>query len=82
VLKGPRTLIKYPNGVALDLVNNELWVANFGNHAATVYRRDASGDTPPLRMIRSGPLDPDIPALGNPYTVSFDTRRGEILVPN
>lgn len=82
VLKGPKTLIKYPNGLALDLVNDELWVANFGNHAATVYKRDASGDTPPLRMIRSGPFDASVPALGNPFSVAFDTKRGEILVPN
>jgi DNA-binding beta-propeller fold protein YncE len=82
VLKGPKTLLKYPNGVTLDLVNDELWVANFGNHAATVYKRDASGDTPPLRAIRSGPLNAKIPALGNPFPVAFDTKRGEILVPN
>jgi DNA-binding beta-propeller fold protein YncE len=82
VLKGPKTLIRYPNGVTLDLVNNELWVANFGNHTATVYRRDASGDTPPLRVIRSGPLNANVPTLGNPFPVAFDTKRGEILVPN
>jgi DNA-binding beta-propeller fold protein YncE len=82
VLKGPKTLIRYPSSVTLDLVNNELWVANFGNHTATVYRRDASGDTPPLRMIRSGPLSANVPTLGNPFPVAFDTKRGEILVPN
>jgi hypothetical protein len=82
VLKGPNTLIKYPNGLALDLVNDELWVANFGNHAATVYKRDASGDTAPLRVIRSGPFDASVPALGNPFSVAFDTKRREILVPN
>jgi DNA-binding beta-propeller fold protein YncE len=82
VLKGSRTLLRYPNGVALDLKNNELWVANFGNHTATVYRRDASGDTPPLRMIRSGPLNSNVPTLGNPFPLAFDTKRGEILVPN
>jgi DNA-binding beta-propeller fold protein YncE len=82
VLKGPRTLIRYPAGVTLDLVNNELWVANFGNHTATVYRRDASGDAPPLRTIRSGPLSSSVPTLGNPFPVAFDTKRGEILVPN
>ena len=82
VLKGPKTLIRYPNGVTLDLVNNELWVANFGNHTATVYRRDASGDSPPLGVIRSGPLNANLPALGNPFPVAFDTKRGEILVPN
>jgi DNA-binding beta-propeller fold protein YncE len=82
VLKGPRTLLRYPNGLALDHKNNELWVANFGNHAATVYRRDASGDTPPLRVIRSGPLNSNVPTLGNPFPLAFDTKRGEILVPN
>jgi len=82
VLKGPKTLIKYPNGLALDLMHDELWVANFGNHAATVYARGASGDTAPLRVIRSGPLDFSVPALGNPFSVAFDTKRKEILVPN
>jgi len=82
VLKGPNTLIKYPNGLALDLVHDELWVANFGNHAATVYTRGASGNTAPLRVIRSGPLDNSVPALGNPFSVAFDTKRREILVPN
>jgi DNA-binding beta-propeller fold protein YncE len=82
VLKGPKTLIKYPNGIALDLVHDELWVANFGNHAATVYKRDASGDTAPLRVIRSGPYNASVPALGNPFSVAFDSKRREILVPN
>jgi 6-phosphogluconolactonase (cycloisomerase 2 family) len=82
VLKGPKTLLKYPDGVALDLENHELWVANFGNHAATVYKLDASGDTAPLRIIRSGPLNASVPALGNPFSVAFDTKRKEILVPN
>jgi DNA-binding beta-propeller fold protein YncE len=81
-LKGPKTLLKYPNGIALDLVHDELWVANFGNHAATVYKRSASGDTAPLRVIRSGPLDATVPALGNPFSVAFDSKRREILVPN
>jgi DNA-binding beta-propeller fold protein YncE len=82
VLKGPKTQLKYPNGLALDLKNNELWVANFGNHSATVYPLNASGDTAPLRMIRSGPLNSNVPTLGNPFPVAFDTKRGEILVPN
>jgi DNA-binding beta-propeller fold protein YncE len=82
VLKGPRTQLRYPNGLTLDLKNNELWVANFGNHSATVYPLNASGDTAPLRMIRSGPLSSNVPTLGNPFPVAFDTKRGEILVPN
>jgi hypothetical protein len=68
--------------VYLDLVNDELWVANFGNHTATVYARDAEGDTPPLRAIRSAPADAPTPMIGNPHPVAYDTKRDEILVPN
>jgi len=82
VLKGPQSRIKNPTGVALDLKNDELWVANFGNHSTTVYKRDASGDTPPLRVIRSAAADKPTLMIGNPGAIDFDTRRGEILVPN
>jgi hypothetical protein len=81
VLKGPRTQIKYPNGVFVDTKNDEVWVANFGNHRATVYKRGASGDTPPLRVIRSAPADMPAPLLAN-ARITFDTKRGEILAAN
>ena len=82
MLKGPKTLIKNPTGVFFDAKNQELWVANFGNHSATVYKPTAAGDTPPLRVIRSGPLGAPTPMLGNPHVVTFDTKREEILVAN
>jgi hypothetical protein len=82
VLKGPKTNIQNPTGVYLDLKNDELWVANFGNHSATVYRRGASGDTPPLRTIRSGPAAEPALGIGNPHPVAYDSKREEILVPN
>jgi hypothetical protein len=75
-------MIKNPTGVTLDLVNNELWVANFGNHSATVYPVDAAGDPAPKRVIRSGRPEEASPMLGNPHTLSFDTKREEILVSN
>ena len=82
VLQGPNTMIKNPTGVFVDLKNDELWVANFGNHAATVYKRDASGDTAPLRVIRSGPLGEQALGIGIRNPVAYDTKREEILVPN
>lgn len=81
-LKGPKTLIKNPTSVYTDLKNNELWVANFGNHTATVYKLGASGDTPPLRVIRSGPLEAPAPMMGNPHTLTYDSKRDELLVAN
>jgi DNA-binding beta-propeller fold protein YncE len=82
VLHGPRSLIKNPTGIAIDLTNNELWVANFGNHTATVYAVDAQGDVPPSRVIRSAPATVGSPMLNNPHTATFDSKRAEILVAN
>jgi DNA-binding beta-propeller fold protein YncE len=80
-MKGPKTLLKNPTGLYLDKVNNEFWVTNFGNRTATVYPRGADGNVAPLRLIRSGPID-NVPMLGNPHPVAYDTKREQILVPN
>ena len=82
VLRGPLTHIKNPTGVFLDTQNDELWVASFGNHTATVFKPTASGNTPPLRLIRSAPLDRPTPGIGNPHPVAYDSKREQILVPN
>jgi DNA-binding beta-propeller fold protein YncE len=82
VIQGPRTGIKNPTGVFIDAKNRELWVANMGNHRATVYPLDANGDTAPLRTIRSAAPEKLALAVGNPGAVAYDSKRGEILVPN
>jgi DNA-binding beta-propeller fold protein YncE len=82
ILKGSRTWLKNPTGIVVDAVNDEVWVTNFGNHTATAYPRTAAGDVAPVRTIRSAPLDEPTTLISNPYSVAFDTRRDEILVPN
>jgi DNA-binding beta-propeller fold protein YncE len=82
VLKGPKSLVSNPTGVYLDKKNEELWVANFGNHTSAVYKPNASGDTAPLRVIRSAKASEDVPGLGNPHPIAYDTKREELLVPN
>lgn len=82
VLKGAHTGIVKPHGVFVDTKNNEVVVANFGNHSSTVYRRDANGDTAPLRTIRSAPPNTPAPMFGNIGTLSYDTKRDQLLVPN
>ena len=82
VIKGPKTGIKNPTGVFLDAKNNELWVANFGGHSLGVFRPTADGDVAPLRTLRSAPEGVPSLMIGNPGAVAFDTKRGEILVPN
>ncbi len=81
-LQGPRTGLDNPTGLYLDTKNDELWIANFGNHSLTVYDITVEGDVPPKRTIRSAlPEKPSL-MIGNPGALAYDTKRKEILVPN
>ena len=82
VIKGAKTGIKNPTGVFVDAKSSELWVANFGNHTLTVYPAAAAGDVAPLRTIRSAPTGTPALMIGNPGSVTYDSKRQEILVPN
>ena len=82
VLKGPKTLMKNPSDVFLDFANDEMWVASYGNHKALAFRLGASGDTAPVRIVRGAPPNVDGTLIGNPYNISYDTKREEILVPS
>jgi DNA-binding beta-propeller fold protein YncE len=82
VIKGSRTGIKNPTGIFVDTRNREIVVSNMGNHMATVFPRDANGNVAPIRTVRAAPMGKQALAIGNPGAVAYDTRRGEILVPN
>jgi DNA-binding beta-propeller fold protein YncE len=82
VIRGNRTGIANPMGVAVDVKNNEIWVANFGGHSAVVFDLNTNGNTIPKRIIRNAPAGTATVGFGNPMAVAYDTRRGEILVPN
>jgi 6-phosphogluconolactonase (cycloisomerase 2 family) len=82
VIKGSRTGIVRPMGVAVDQKNKELWVANFGDHTAVVFDLRASGNAAPKRIIRNAPRGTPTVGFGHPMTLSYDSKRGEILVPN
>ena len=80
VIRGAATGIKGPMGVAL--AKDEIWVANFGDHTALVFPRTAAGNVAPRRIVRNAPAGKETSGFGNPYAVAYDTKRGEILVPN
>jgi DNA-binding beta-propeller fold protein YncE len=82
VIQGRRTGLVRPMAVAVDAKNKELWVANFGDHTALVFDLNASGNTAPRRVIRNAPAGTPTAGFGNPITVAYDSRRGELLVPN
>jgi hypothetical protein len=82
IIKGPHSGVSKPHGVFADTKNGELVVANFGNHSSTIYKLDANGDAPPLRTIRAAPANTPAPMFGNIGTLSYDTKRDQLLVPN
>ena len=82
VIKGPNTGILHAPGIALDERLDELFVASMGTPSVTVFPVTANGDVAPLRTIRGAPVGTKSLMIGNPGAVGYDSRRGEILVPN
>jgi len=82
VIKGPKTGIKNPPGIALDAKLGELYVANMGTPSITVFPVTANGDVAPARTIRGGPAGAVGLMIGNPGAVGYDSKREQILVPN
>jgi hypothetical protein len=80
VIRGAATGIKGPMGVSI--AKDEIWVANFGDHTALVFPRQAAGNAAPRRILRNAPAGRETSGFGNPYAVAYDTKRKEILVPN
>ena len=82
VIGGSRTGIVGPVGVAIDLKNDEIWVANFDDHTAVVFPRTANGNVPPKRIIRNAPEGSPTCGFSNAAAVAYDTKRKEVLVAN
>jgi len=82
VIKGPKTGLSYPTGVAVDTKNQELWVSNLGNASAVAFPLKAKGDIAPLRILRSAPANHQSLTFGRTAGVAYDPNRQEILVPN
>lgn len=76
-LTGAATGLSFPNGIAVDLVNNELIVANGGNSSIAVYARTASGNVAPLRTIVGAAT-----GLNTPEGLAVDTVNNELAVAN
>jgi len=68
--------------VAIDPKKDGFWVANFGNHSAAFFPRNASGDAPPAHIIRNAPPGTPTVGFGNPMALAYDSKRKQILVPN
>ena len=69
-------------GVAYDEKHGELWVANYGDHTALVFDINAAGNVEPKRIIRNAPQGTPTTGFTNASAAAYDSKRGEVLVPN
>ena len=82
-IDGPAALLCNPTGLALDLVHNELFVANSGIGAGTcgqsvaVYTRTANGNAAPLRYLPGPPADL---TSGMAFPVAVAVTTGQTIV--
>lgn len=82
VLAGPETGVVGPIGIGIDVKQNELWIANYGDHTAVVFDRNASGSPAPKRILRNAPKGTPTTGFTNASAGAYDTKRGQVLVPN
>lgn len=53
-IAGPATGFFRPMGIAVDPVNDEIFVANYGNKQISVFARGANGNVRPIRTLNTG----------------------------
>lgn len=76
-IQGPSTQLNWPMGIHVDLVNNEIAVANNGDNSILIFRRTDGGDARPVRVIRGTRTN-----LDHPMGVFIDQKNGELWVAN
>lgn len=76
-IKGAKTRLNWPTGLAFDAARRELFVANDMGPSILVYDADATGDAAPKRVLK-GPRT----GLAHPTSVSLDVKNGELWVAN
>lgn len=77
VIRGPKTQLDWPTGLAFDPARRELFVANDMGPSILVFDAGASGDVAPKRVLK-GPNT----LLANPTSVFIDTKNQELWVAN
>jgi DNA-binding beta-propeller fold protein YncE len=82
IIKGNKTRLANPSGVAVDTKNKELWVSSFGNSSASAFPLNANGNATPIRTIRSAPEGKVSLKFGKVEALAYDEARDQVWVPN
>lgn len=77
VISGPKTMLDWPTGLAVDPERGDLYVANDMGNSILVFNETDNGDVAPKRVIR-GPKT----GLANPTGIWLDLKNDEIWAAN
>lgn len=75
IIRGPKTQLNWPTGLAFDPQRDLLYVANDMGDSILVFSTTADGDTAPLRVLK-GPKT----LIDNPTGVAYDAVNDELWV--
>jgi len=66
-------------GVAIDVKNDEIWVAQlWRSHRGRFIRVLLTATWLPQRIIRNAPRGTPTGGFGNPYAVAYDSKRDQL----
>jgi len=76
-ISGDRTGLNWPMGIDVDLMHDEIAVANYGDSSIRIFRRGDSGNAQPIRVLRGA-----LTQIVGPVSVAIDTKNDELWVAN
>jgi DNA-binding beta-propeller fold protein YncE len=76
-IEGDLTGLNWPMGIDVDLVHDEIAVANYGDSSVRIFRRGDKGSVQPVRVLRGA-----LTQIVGPVSVAIDTKNDELWVAN
>lgn len=76
-IEGDLTGLNWPMGIDVDLVHDEIAVANYGDSSVRIFRRTDKGNVQPVRVVRGA-----LTQIVGPVSVAIDTKNDELWVAN
>src|SRR6267142_6212560 len=71
-IEGDLTGLNWPMGIDVDLIHDEIAVANYGDSSVRLFRRGDRGSVQPVRVLRGA-----LTQIVGPVSVAIDTKRSE-----
>jgi len=76
-IEGDLTGLNWPMGIDVDLIHDEIAVANYGDSSVRLFRRGDKGSVQPVRVLRGA-----LTQIVGPVSVAIDTKHDELWVAN